>query len=209
MEAVWLIGLIVLWGLVLINLLLTLRVVRWLRALEDSRARAVEHQDRADLPVGAPAPDFRAKTLSNQTVRLADYSGRAVAFLFVSPNCDQCRQKVPALARLAEQARRSAGVEFVLVSESDPRRTHAWVSAIREEDGVDVELPVLVAPPSTSEFFFTYNPRGLLPFYCVVDEGGIVRSRDPLGMGDWPKLEREWSGLPPAKTLQRSLGRFR
>ncbi len=209
METIWFISLIVLWGVVLVNLLLTLRVVRWLRAKEDLRERVAESEKLPELSIGMPAPDFKAKTLSGEAVRLATYVGRAMVFIFVSPHCGSCRRKMPLLVRLGIQAKERAGIEFVLVSDSSTAETYTWINTIREEDKVEVNLPILVAPDSISEFLNTYNPRGLSPYYCFMNAQGIVQARDPIDMGEWPKLQREWEGSPTTKPFSHLHSRYR
>jgi hypothetical protein len=189
-------SLIALWSVVLVLLLLTMRVLRRLRAEDDLRSKAAELENAPPLPIGAPAPDFRARKLSGEPARLADYAGRAVAFIFVSPRCGQCRSEVRTLNRLAPLAKRQAGVELILVSDRGAAETSEWIIAIREEDGVEVPLQILVA---TSDLLRIYNPHGLLPYYCLIDEQGIVQARDPLGMGKWPELQRSWEGGVTAK----------
>jgi thiol-disulfide isomerase/thioredoxin len=193
MNTIWIFSLIALWGIVLLNLLLTLRVVRWLHTAEDQRNRMTKQEKMPELSVGEPAPDFSARTLAgNRSVRLKSYAGQSVAFIFVSPHCGTCRRKMPLLTTLSAQAKERAGVEFVLVSDSKAAETFNWINAIHEEDGVEINIPVLIAPHAQSDFLPTYNPRGVSPYYCLIDGQGIVQARDPLGMGEWPKLQREW-----------------
>lgn len=195
MNNIWMFSLIALWGIVLLNLLLTLRVVHLLRTVEDQRDRTAEREKMPELSVGEPAPDFSARTLlGNRLVRLNTYAGQSVAFIFVSPHCGSCRRKMPLLTALSAQAKEKAGVEFVLVSDSNAAETFNWVNTLHEEDGIEINIPILLAPHAQSDFLQSYNPRGLTPYYCLIDGQGIVQARDPLGMGDWPKLQREWEG---------------
>lgn len=209
METLWSVGLIALWGVVSVNLLLTLRAVSWLQQLEDASKRAVEMEELPELSVGVPAPGFRTKALLGQTMTLDDYAGRAVAFIFVSPDCPRCRHEVPGLVKLKARAKEQASVELVLVSDQGTAETHAWISEIAREEKVEVNLPILVAPRSSSEFLMSYNPRGLSPYFCYVDEQGIVQARDALGQGDWPRLKQQWEGSTTLKPSSRSLGRYR
>lgn len=209
MEGVLLVSLIALWAVVLVNLLLTLRAIRWLRDREVQLERNVERETLPELEVGTPAPNFRSKTLSGRSVRLADYVGRSVVFLFVSPHCGHCRKEVPALAKLGPLAQDRANVEFVLVSDSSTAETYSWIETIQQEDRVEVSLPILVAPLSTSDFVLTFNPRGLSPYFCLVDEQGVVRARGPIGTGKWPELKREWEGSDAVKLPSRSLSQYR
>ncbi len=193
METLWSISLLVLWSVVLLNLLLTMRVVRWFRLLEEQRVRAVEREQLSELSIGMPAPDFRAKTLTGELVKLATYADRAILLLFVSPNCGHCRRKIPYLLKLGTQAKEHAGIEFIFVSDSSSAETYTWINTIQEEDGIKVNLPVLITLNIVSEFLRTYNPRGILPYYCLIDRQGRVQARDPLEQGEWQKLQREWS----------------
>ena len=192
------VGLIALWAVVLVLLLLAMRILRQLRAEDELRAKQDELEHSPALPVGALAPDFRARTLSGEPARLADYAKRAVAFIFVSPRCGQCRNELRKLDRLAPLAKQRAGVEFILVSDRGAAETNAWITTVREEDALEVPLQVLVAPLTASDFLSSYNPQLVLPFFCLVDEGGVVQARDPLGMGTWPELQQSWEGGGPA-----------
>ena len=79
-----------LWVLVLFNLVLTLGLVR--RANANAGPQPMEEEG---LEAGERAPDFTAETLDGEAVTLATYAGRDVAFLFMSPFCGPCREKLP------------------------------------------------------------------------------------------------------------------
>jgi thiol-disulfide isomerase/thioredoxin len=186
-------SLIAVWVVVLLNLLLTVRLLTWVGAQNAERRRLVEA--RPQLTVGAPAPDFRAMTLDGGPARLRDFAGRRVAFIFASPGCETCRNEMPMLARLAPAAKRNEGVELVLVSSGGQDETRAWLDAIREQDGLEVPLPVLVAPPSQSRLGDDYNPNGSTPFFCLVDERGRVEARSLFVESEWAHLRRRWEGV--------------
>jgi alkyl hydroperoxide reductase subunit AhpC len=209
MEAFWFISLIALWGVVLVNLWLTLRIVRWLRAMEDLDELVAERERLPELSIGIPAPDFKARTLTGEAVRLDSYLGRSVLFIFISPHCRGCRMKIPELIKLSALAKERAGIEFILVSDSNSIETSNWIETIHKEDGIEINLPILVAPQSASEFLKIYNPRGWLPYYCLIDKHGIVQTRDLLDRGDWSKLQRQWEGLLEMKPFSRSPNRYR
>jgi hypothetical protein len=199
---VWQAAILGAWALLLVNVALTVRVVRWLQAGEERRRRADELEAASPLGVGQPAPPFRARTLEGASVGLQDYAGRTVAFVFVSPECGACRRELRGLVRLGRLARERAQVDLVLVSDFGASETSRWLTDIRERDGVTVDLPVLVAPPTHSDLFASYNPRVLTPYFCVVDPTGTVRSRDPLGAGDWLRLRAEWEGKSAERAIR-------
>lgn len=163
MEPILVLSSILLWMLVLLNLLLTLGLARRMRAV---------FPPMESLKVGQPAPDFTAQTLNGETVTLATYAWRPVAFVFVSPDCKPCREELPRLEGLRPKAEQS-GVELVLVSDADEDRTQLLA------DEAKVTLPILVAPRGSNSFFRDYRVNGT-PSYCLIDARGKVRS---AGMG--------------------------
>jgi thiol-disulfide isomerase/thioredoxin len=208
MANIWFIGLIAFGIVTLINLLLTLRIIHWLRSIEEAEKRDTARETTAELSIGLPAPDFKAKTLAGDWVRLTTYASKAVVFIFVSTHCGSCRQKIPLLIKLSSLAKERKGIDFVLVSDSSLAETHAWVQTIFEEDEIEVTIPILVAPYSSTEFLLIYNPRRLTPYYCFIDEQAVVRARDPLGMGQWSKLQQEWEGSPTSKSYSGLFSRY-
>lgn len=209
MESFWVSGLVALWGVVLVNLLLTLRVLRFMRAMEDKRILEEDMENIPEIPLGKPAPDFKAKTIAGKTVRLEDFAGRPVAFAFVSPACGSCRKEVPNLVKLGAVAARHSGLEVVLVSDHPTAATHEWIRSIGEEDKVRVDLRTLVAPRTSTNFLATYNPRGVTPSFCYVDANGVVRARGPIGIGEWPRLKQQWEGSSVENRPRRSAARFK
>lgn len=162
METILVLSSILLWVLVLLNLLLTLGLARRLR----NAFPKVEM-----LKAGQPAPDFISLTLKGETVTLATYARRPVAFVFVSPDCKPCREELPRLAGLRPQAEQF-GVELVLVSDADEDKTLSFVEGIAEG------LPVPVAPRARTSFLMDYKAMGT-PSYCLLDAQGRVRAAGP------------------------------
>src|SRR5215208_5806177 len=92
---------ILLWIIVLLNLLLTLALIR--RINERSAGEVAPEP----LPVGQTAPDFFAETLQNERVTLANYAGRTLAMVFISPTCSHCRPIIPQVESLGPKAKDS------------------------------------------------------------------------------------------------------
>lgn len=195
MELFLLISLGLLGLIVLLNLALTIRVIKWIKAtIEAAKPPVPEYSEHQELIIGAPAPEFKVRTLAGQAVRLDDFAGRSVAFLFVSPACGHCRMEMPVFQKLAPLARKSADVELILVSDWGPVITQQWLDEIRREDGVNVTLPVLVAPSGKSDFLDDYNPKKITPGFCLIDAQGQVELLGQIPSTEWNKLKRTWEG---------------
>lgn len=140
MEHILLVSSVVLWILMIFNILLTLGLARRI-SRQLPRVPKLEF-----LKPGRPAPAFTARTLEGDEITLADYAGHPVAFVFVSPHCQACREKIPVLETMRSRAKRK-GVEIVLVSDSGEEETRAYVAEI------ETSFPVLVAPREHTSFW--------------------------------------------------------
>ena len=186
-----------LWVLVLFNLVLTLGLVR--RVNTNTGPQLIEEEE--GLEAGEPAPDFTAETLDGQQINLASYAGRDVVFLFMSPFCGPCREKLPGIEALAPSAY-AAGTELVYVSNASVDETRAYV----EEH--TIALPVVVASPGGSSFYEDYKISGT-PQFCVVDaQGRVQASGYPAPEVDlaWRGLTERWAAVQP-RTDQETGGR--
>lgn len=177
MEMGLVIGLILLWIVVLLNLFLTLAIIRRLNL----------SSWQTGLRQGQIAPDFTAQTLSEESVTLQDYAGHPTAFVFISTRCSHCEKLLPELESLGPHAMR-AGINLVLVS--DNQREEIQDYARRN----NIHLPVLIAPRSENPFFQNYQVKGT-PFYCYIDQQGKVQSagHPHITEGAWKVLADDWA----------------
>lgn len=174
----------------LVNLVLVLRVVARMRATDRPHE---DHSFGGDpLAIGAEAPPFNALTLAGQGISDARLAGRPVAYLFVSPSCDHCRDLLPMVDELGALAGRVARVQLILVADAGPTRVRSWLETVAEEDGLRLAVPVLAAPLSRSTMTVDYNPPGVLPYFCLVDETGLVVDRGTVGGADWDRVVATW-----------------
>ncbi len=162
-----------------INLFITLRNAYHINALSSIFTY------KAELLIGSPAPSFSAVTPDDQTITLRHLRGQEVVLIFMSPECKPCIQKLPELHRLASLARKQ-NIEFVLVSEDDKQKTEDMMH------DHDVTLPLILAPRLSNQFARTYNPRGITPYFCHLDEKAVVRNRGSLREKKWHKLAQSW-----------------
>jgi peroxiredoxin len=183
MEQMLVIGMVLLWVVVLCNFVITLALARNMQ----SKAAALR-----PLVPGQPAPTFAAETAAGGHVTLADYAGRAMVLLFVSPDCAPCRMAVPDYEALAPLAARQ-GVALALVSLADAARTRAFVAE------VGTRLPTLVAPPESNPLKDAYKIQGT-PTYCLIDAQGVVQGGGypNRAQGSWQALVEGWEAAEQA-----------
>jgi AhpC/TSA family len=186
--------LFVLAAVTLINTAVLLQLVRRARAQVAIKENLL-YGSRAQVAVGEVAPEFVASTLAGQELTHDRFIGRSVAFVFVSPNCGGCRKATATVVRVAPAAMAAAGVEFVLVSDAAAQKTRGWLKSLREDNGILVKLPVLVAPLSQFDMIARYNPDGLYPYFCVVDRDRRLAAHGPVGHQEWDALVREWNSV--------------
>jgi hypothetical protein len=184
-----------LWAVLLLNLVLTLRILRWVRTVVGHRGTAPD--ERAEVRIGTPAPTFRAETLTGERVSERTYADRALVLVFVSPDCGGCRVLLPMVDTVGAAARR-AGTSVVLVVDVGRDRARGWLEAIEHEDGRTVTLPVLLAPPSRNPMVPAYNGAGFFPYFCLVDGDGTVAARGIVGMDrpEWQAVVERWIPRP-------------
>ena len=177
MESMFIVNSILLWIVVLLNLLLTLALVR--------RVSSSPLKPADPLPIGLDAPPFKAETPEGKLITLADFDvDKEVALVFVAPTCAPCLDKLPFLNKLYHPAG-SAGVTLVLVSDADPEATRAFIA------GNDVTVPVLIAPRRTNKFMETYKIMGT-PMYCLLDRARKVKASGFLD-SEWHELANSWT----------------
>lgn len=175
---------IITWVMLLINVIILFRVVNIVNKI------AEHFQARNPLTIGQQAPDFDATMVTGEPITLKSFHGQSVVFIFISPSCGVCAEKLPIIEKLSTIVRQRAGVLFVLVSESDFASTKTFMTQY------NVTLPLIVAPRHEYGFGHLYNPDGNWPYYCLINKEGFVQSRSVLGDHEWLKLEQQWKNIP-------------
>jgi hypothetical protein len=130
----------------------------------------------AALPVGSRLPDFSGHRLSDGERLSADFlQGRAAVLLFLSPDCDDCRQRITELADLYEAIIRS-GVRLWIVSARSRKRMTTFL-----QDSPLLDHVLLVK----ASVRHALNPRNAAPFYIFVDDERRVLASNFIGDEDW------------------------
>jgi peroxiredoxin len=135
---------------------------------------------------GQPAPPFEAQNIGGETVTLDSFKGTDVAFIFLSPSCKPCVEKIPALN---DYYRRGAanGMEMVIVNVDH----HIAPKAFAQQHGV--QLPILWAPQISNPFAHDYDAYSV-PSFCLVDANQKIRAAGRLDSHYWQEqLALMWS----------------
>lgn len=194
--------------LTVLNLLLILRVIGWLHLVQESRASVANAEIAPELAIGSKAPAFAAKALDGGYVGLEDFLGKSTLFIFFSNNCFRCRKEMPEIVSLSKAAISRANVSFVMVSKVGATETITWKNWLLEEDKVNIDLPFILSPYEQFDFFDMYNPRGITPYYCLIDDEGIIRARNPIGDDEWEAFKRDWLGIVRLTTAAQARARY-
>ena len=122
----------------------------------------------------SPAPDFEARTLTGQALRLSSLRGKVVLLDFWATWCEPCEETIPRLEALdAEYRGKGLAVVGLSVDDDD-----AEVQPYVREHGM--RYPVVV--DADKRVMALYGVRGI-PVTVLVDRAGLVRRRW-LGSGD-------------------------
>lgn len=181
LETALAISSVLLWLVALANVFLALALIRRLNQTGQSGGEI-------GLKAGTTAPEFTAQTGQGVTQTRANYLGRAVVLIFVSPTCQPCRESLPMLQKSGVEAGAS-GVEFVLISGGTLEETRAW------DQEEEIQLPLLIATQAQNPFFQDYHVTST-PTFCLLGPEGTVRGTGMIG----PNFEG-WKLLAKSRVL--------
>lgn len=161
-------GIVVLAALTLLNLVLTLGVIRRLRehtALLGRRSDPADEDHTPTLPVDAVVPDFTATTVDAVVVSRGSLASDTLVGFF-SLGCDACDAMVPEFVDVA--ATMPGGRDRVLaVVEAFPGYDDPHSATLSEVAHVVVE------PPGTPGLVAAFGVTAF-PSVCIVDSAGRV-----------------------------------
>lgn len=158
---VWALNIPLLWVAVVLNLLLTIGLVRKLNAMQ-SNAPALPR----GLPDGSPLPDATVVDLEGTLRPLAGMLNGPTALLFLSPACEGCRDQLPALGALARQ---SPPVRILAVlAATEVSQAPEYVEGL-------VGASFVLAPGSRTDALERLRVS-VFPTFVVVDGQGRVRA---------------------------------
>ena len=144
---------------------------------------------------GSPAPNFTAKELSGDTLRLSDYKGKYVLLDFWASWCVPCRAGNPELKRLYSMYK-DHGVEFIGIADDDSS-PEEWKAAIRK-DGTGIWKHVLRGrsekPGNVNDLHDLYSIQ-TLPTKILINTEGKVIGRYAEGKEDDERLSKKLQEL--------------
>lgn len=177
MQQALVISSMLLWALVLLNLLLTLALVRRVSALPSMKTPEM-------LKVGEKAPAFALESFDGRLVTEADFTGRQKVMVFVAPGCGACRVQMSKLQELYPRAKAS-GIELLIVSLAQAGETQSYAREL------NFTAPMLAAPPETNPLNHDYKVAGT-PSYYWIDAQNVIRAGGFLDE-EWEALTQTWA----------------
>lgn len=167
---------ILLWSVMLLNLLLTLALIRRLN-------RGEARVSMIGLEPGQSVPDFVAETLGGRKVTLADFERHTILLIFISPSCSACIENLPGYEALATKAKQD-GIETTLISFANAEATQNLM------EKYNLHLPVLFALEN-NPLREDYKIRGW-PSFLLIDSKGKVQAAGymPTDYDHWKKLAK-------------------
>jgi cytochrome c biogenesis protein CcmG/thiol:disulfide interchange protein DsbE len=134
------------------------------------RQRAAAGGASASLSfVGQPAPEFSLQSLDGNTVRLADYRGKAVLLNFWATYCQPCKIEMPWFVELQKKYG-PEGLQIVGVAMDDVSQQE--IAKFAKEMGVN--YPILIGKESVGD---AYGGVQFLPSSFYIDRNGKVVDR--------------------------------
>jgi peroxiredoxin len=174
MQAVLITSSALSWVVLLLNLLLTLAIIR--------KMNAGSQISQIGLKPSTQVPAFTAQALNGDVVTQDSLIGKMTLLIFISPDCGPCKEALPKYKDLYIKTQQ-LGMEMFLVSVGDLERTRELV------DQFSLTQPVLIAPKESNPFMKDYQIAGT-PEYTLVDAKGQVQSTGipSLDWGEFGKL---------------------
>jgi peroxiredoxin len=121
------------------------------------------------------AKDFTVKTLDGRTVRLSEHRGEVVFINFWATWCPPCREEMPAMERLFQQAGKDALVMLAVSVDADPKVIAPFVEEQRFTFTVGLDPKMELAD--------SYGVRALPATFIVDREGHLAALA--LGPRSW------------------------
>jgi hypothetical protein len=165
-SGLWLYSYLALWGLLLLESVLLIAMLRQLKALH---SYWVQNDPEWGLPLGALAPALAGGELFGRPVSLAADRGEKTLLLFLSRGCKSCRDTMLHVPSLHSRE----NLELVLVVRGKALETKLFLAEFRRAE----RFPdVLVLPDADRALMDQYKVVAV-PYAVVVDEDRRVGAK--------------------------------
>lgn len=167
LDTMLLISSILIWFVLLFIILFMFVLAKRIRQLGKKPLKEHVLQE-ATQRRGEIAPPFEAKNMAGELVTLDTFKDTPVAFIFLSPSCPPCVEKIPELNDYYPQAQ-AEGLEMVIVNVGHHMDSISFAAQY------DIQLPVLSAPQVSNPFAHNYSADST-PSFCLVDTAQRIKA---------------------------------
>lgn len=126
---------------------------------------SLSNDEKSEIALGSPAPEFISKTYLGDEVELSDFKGAPVLINFWATWCQPCRLEMPNLQARFEQ--NHPDINVLAVNFDEPAEL---VQSFAED--LDLTFPILIDPGGHIQSL--YQIRGY-PTTFLIDSDGIIR----------------------------------
>lgn len=172
---------------VLVNLTLTLRMVRKLKSADERFLELQELQNKPELAIDSRAPTFTARDLQGKVFTNTNFDRTKVLLVFTAHDCPHCYEMAPHLVALRRAALTVDNVYLYCVTISNAKETQLWKAQVSRQYGVEFDVPILLGTDHATGMFYEFDPQGAIPYFVYVSEAGSIEARGHVGSIEWDK----------------------
>lgn len=120
---------------------------------------------------GSKAPDFSARDLDGNSIKLSELTGKVIVLDFWASWCIPCKKSMPHLADLYNKLKDSAFTIIAINLDEDKEK----ISSFKKQIGIEIPFPVIF--DKDSKLPGLYNVEGM-PTTVVIDKTGIIKFKE-------------------------------
>ena len=153
-----------------------------------SAALATVSDAAHNIRVGDAPPDVIGKTASGEAVHLADYRGKIVIISFWASWCKPCRQELPVLAGMQQQATRN---RLVVLAVDWGESADEFRTIVKTFSKIDLTL----ISDESRRLGAIYNVKGIPHMVVIGRDGKVAAVHEGYAEEEFPKLADEINAL--------------
>jgi peroxiredoxin len=121
--------------------------------------------------IGSKAPDFTAKDLQGNTVKLSDLKGKVVLLDFWASWCEPCKKSMPHLIELYNEYKDTSFTIIGVNVDTDMKKLEEF------EGDLSTDIPFTVIFDKKSEIPPLYEVEGM-PTTVIINKEGIIKYKE-------------------------------